>query len=514
LALEAQQVNQLQKNLIALGVLVTAAAGLGLYAYFGVMKTEERETQRKDVSEKLFAAHAPGEKLPDGGAPPAAVFTSIVVRAKGDSTTLEKKGGDWWITAPVSARADRSAVEQLISHIETTKVKATVEENPSDADLAKYGLDKPRFTVTAYAYVPDANGEGANDPSRRREVDLYGGIENTFDGSIYLRRGTDKAVYTMDGSAKYSLERNTFDLREKEVLAVEEAKLKQIDFKAKSNRYLLERDENKSWQLKSPKPMAADNATVATMISNFRNDRAVAFLTDSPEERKRTGVGSPTSDVAFTAASGEKTRIRLAKTKIGDEEHAFALREGSDQAVLAEVPIAAVSALDKTPADLRDKSVLTFNREQVARVIFSPGSGPEIVVEKVTVDGGPSEDWRIAAPTSGPAKKWKLSSLLWSLSSLKATSVADEQPKDFAKYGISPSSEGVTLADQSGKVLAKLQLGNAVKGKPNSVYARGSRNAVLEVDSTKLAELPSKIDDVLEAPPQASDGGSLGVSSN
>src|SRR5712692_8963296 len=120
------------------------------------MKTEERETLRKETSNKIFSAYQAGQKAEDGGAPPAAVFTSIFVKAKGDSTTVEKKGNDWSITSPLSARADQSAVEQIINQLQNAQFKSTVEEKPTAADLAKYGLDQPKFTVTAYAYVPDS----------------------------------------------------------------------------------------------------------------------------------------------------------------------------------------------------------------------------------------------------------------------------------------------------------------------------------------------------------------------
>jgi len=509
-------VTQLQKNLVVLGALLAVASALGLYAYFGVMKTEERETQRKEASEKLFVSNAPAEKLADGGAPPAPVFTSIVVKAKGDVTTVEKRGNDWWVTSPLTARADKADVDLLIAQIQNAKVKATIEENPTDADLAKYGLDKPRFTVTAYAYLPDSKGEGANDPSRRREINLYGGIENTFDGSVYLRRGNEKPVYTLDGTAKFAMDKGTFDLRDKEVLAIDEQSLKQIDFKSKANRYALERTDGKTWQLTSPKRGDADASAVTSMVSAFRTHRALAFLADSAEERKRAGINSPAADVTFTAASGDKIRIRLAKTKSGNDEKAFALKEAGQDSILAEVPVAAVALLDKSPLDLRDKSVLTFNRDEVARASFSPGgSAAEIVVEKLSgTDAGAAEEWRLIAPTGGPAKKWKLSSVLWSLTSLKATSIDEENPKDWSKYGISPSSRGVTLADKAGKILAKLQVGSEVKGKSNAIYVRGSRNAVLEIDSSRLTDLPSKISDVIDQPSQALDAGASGVSSN
>ncbi|HYR56932.1 MAG TPA: DUF4340 domain-containing protein, partial [Myxococcaceae bacterium] len=498
---------QLQKNLAGLGVLVAVVAALGLYAYFGVMKTEEREAQRKEVSEKLFAPHGAADKLQDGGLPPAAVFTSIVVKAKGDVTMLEKKGSDWWIASPLNARADKSAVDQLISQLQNARVKATIEENPSEADLTKYGLDQPRFTVTAYAYLPDGKDEGTQDPARRREVNLYGGIENTFDGSSYLRRGNEKPVYAVDGSAKLALEKSTFDLRDKEVLAIDEPSVKQIDFKSKANRYLLGRGEGNAWQLKTPKQGPADATAVTSMLSAMRNDRAIAFATDSPEERKRTGINSPAAEVTFTPASGDPIRIRFGKAKVGTDEKAFALRESGQESVLAEVPLAAVSALDKSPLDLRDKAVLAFNRDDVGRISLSPGGAePEIVVQKSVADAGSNQEWTVTAPTTAPAKKWTLSSALFSLAGLKATSIDDENPKDWGKYGISASSRAVTLADKDGKVLARLEVGKEVKGKANTLCARGSRNAVLEIDSAKISELPSKLSDVIEPQAQGADG--------
>ncbi len=97
-----------QKNLALLGVLGVLAAGLGLYAYFGVRKPEEREAQRKESAEKLFSTQAPEPKRKqDGGAPAEAEFTAINVRAKGETTTLEKRDSRWWITSPVFSLADK-----------------------------------------------------------------------------------------------------------------------------------------------------------------------------------------------------------------------------------------------------------------------------------------------------------------------------------------------------------------------------------------------------------------------
>jgi hypothetical protein len=61
-----------------------------------------------------------------------------------DELTLEKRDGQWRITAPFTARADVFAVERLLSIVEakaSSRLPAT--------DLARFGLDSPPLMLTA-----------------------------------------------------------------------------------------------------------------------------------------------------------------------------------------------------------------------------------------------------------------------------------------------------------------------------------------------------------------------------
>ena len=240
--------SQASKTLALLGALVGVAGGLGLYAYYGVARTDRVEQVRKEWSEHLFLLGAP-EQSPDGGPAPAPLFSSLTVKAKGETTVLERANGAWRLTAPVKAAADKVAVDALVSQLQSAKVKEQVEEHPDPAALEKYGLKEPRFGVHAYAYLPDAKGGGAEDPTRRRELGLEGGIENPFDGSVYVRREGEKPVYSAEGGLRYALEKNTYDLREKELLTLEEPKLQRLEVKGK---YALERDPQRAWRLTQP----------------------------------------------------------------------------------------------------------------------------------------------------------------------------------------------------------------------------------------------------------------------
>ncbi|MBI3185646.1 MAG: DUF4340 domain-containing protein [Myxococcales bacterium] len=489
---------QTTRTLWMLAALALLAAGLGLYAYYGVEKGDQREQERKEVTDLLFSLRREGEKAADGSALQLE-FTSITVSAKGETTVLEREGGEWRITSPIRAKADKVTVDSLTSQIQTAKLNAKVEENPDQAALAKYGLEPPAFTVSAYAYVPDEKGGGKDDPSRRREATVHGGIENTFDGSVYLKKEGDPAVYSAAGGVRWSLEKTTYELRDKEVMSVDEAKLKSIEVRAKANSYALERDEKKAWKMIRPVAIEVDASAVTTMLSSIRYDRATAFPKDTPEERAALGLEAPQSDVTFTLESGEKVRLRLARRALDAGEKAHALREESSGATLAEVSPVAVSALDKSPADLKDKSLLAFDKEQVARIAFKLASGQEVLVERSPTDAGWSEDWQVVAPERGPAKKWKLSSLLWSLASLKAAQLG-EVPKDWSKYGVDAKSRSVALFGRDGQELSRLWLGKEVDGKPGTLYARGVKPELGEVDSGRLSELPSALTDVLDRP--------------
>jgi hypothetical protein len=155
----------------------------------------------------------------------------------------------------------------------------------------------------------------------------------------------------------------------------------------------------------------------------------------------------------------------------------------------------------KQPADLRDKSVLHFDRARVARIALGRADGSRIVVERLAAgDGGFSEDWRVVEPQQGPAKKFKLSALLWTLESLQVRQLGEERPKSWAKYGLEKPEREVSLLDSSGTPLARLAIGKSVPGQEGARYARGSRDQVLEIDESRLADLPASVDDVLDKP--------------
>lgn len=480
--------SQSQKTLVQLLVLLAIAGGLGGYAYFGIYEKDARATKQQDHDLRLFAPQKLDERTPDGGSPPAE-FSKLTVTYEGQTTTVERQGKEWWVTSPVKAKADRLVVDAALSQLQTSKFKATLEEHPDQATLTKFGFDKPLFVVEATALV---NGES-------RSVKLVGGLENTFDGSIYVRRNDEQPVFTAEGGVRFTLGKTTLDLRDKQPFAVDEAKIEKIAVKSVNNDYVLERNADKQWNLTRPFPEPADAASISAMISGIAGERAQAFPQDTEANRRAFGFDAPLVDTTITLLEGPPVRLRVARLSVdAGAELFYVIRDDGAGSTLAQVGPGSTQ-YDRNPFDLKDKTIVRFKREAVTKMVFRDVGGPEIVVTKDSVDAS-AEAWRVVAPRAGKAKIFKVTSALWTLASAKTLALGEEKPKDWGKYGLDASAKSITLYGEDGKQLARFVIGKPVPETPSGFYVRGTRDQVIQSDGSRFGEFPFALADVLDEP--------------
>jgi hypothetical protein len=489
-------VNAKQKNLVSLLVGALVVGGLGLYAWLGVMKPAEQEEQRKEVDAVLFPVRDPSERGQDGGATVAPVFTALTVEARGSKTVMEQKDGVWRVTSPVSARADRWLVEGLVQQLVSVKFKATVDVNPTDEDLERYALKQPRATVTVKAYVPDAQGGGADDPARQRTLTFHTGAENPFDGSVYVRREGDPLVYSADGALRFALEKHTNDWRDHALFTLSEPSLLRLEVKARKNAYTLERTTaDKAWKLVQPVELRADAERVAQLVAQLNGYRAITFPSPEQEPAVRAALEKPQVEALFVSTLGEPLRVRLAEAQVDGMKQAYALAERGAESMLAQVDPHSLVAIDLGVPEFKDKKALAFQNEQVQQIVIHPGKGETLKLMK-SMD---SNKWEVVEPMPAQAKEFKVASLLGALERLKASALGEPRPKNWGRYGISDTSRGVSLRDSDGQELARLWLGTEVKGNPSRLWARGSAEEVLELEKSTVEGLPLKFEDLVQS---------------
>ena len=480
--------SQSAKTLLTLFLVIAIGGAIGGYAYFGVYKADQTKQRKEEHDMRLFAPQKFEERTADGGAPPAE-FTKLTVTSGGNTTVLQREAGqEWRIVSPIEAKADKLVLDQIISLLQQSKFKTTLEENPDQATLTKYGFDKPTFVVEADAIV---NGEP-------RSVKLVGGIENSFDGSIYVRRNDEKPVFTAEGGVRFSMAKNTFDLRDKQPCAVEESKIQKIAVKSEANDYVIDRTGEKQWTFSKPNDEPADSSSVSAMISSVAQERAQTFPEDTPANRTALGLDKPLVDTTLTLSGGKTVRLRVSRLQADAGELFYVLRDDEHGSTLAQVGPGATQ-FDRNALDLRDKGLIRFKKELVTRMVFHSEDGKDVVVSKDSVDAS-ADAWRVIAPRAGKAKIFKVTSVLWTLGTAKILAAGEEKPKDWAKYGIDAKSKYVALFGEDGKELARLTIGKLVPDTPSGYYVRGSRDQVLQSDGSRFVEFPFRVEDVIDEP--------------
>jgi hypothetical protein len=168
--------------------------------------------------------------------------------------------------------------------------------------------------------------------------------------------------------------------------------------------------------------------------------------------------------------------------------------------MLAEVDPNTLNVLDVDTANLKDKKALAFENDSVQEIIIRPAAGEGPFKLAKSLDSG---KWEVVAPMPAKAKEFKVASLLGSLEKLKGVAVTEVRPKSWSKYGIGDTSRGVALLGADGKEVARLWIGNEVKGNSNRLWARAASDEVLEVEKSVIAGLPLDLEELMEGVPAA-----------
>jgi len=60
----------------------------------------------------------------------------------------KETSGKWKITSPLQTGADESTISHLLTALNSSEIKRTIEEKPSTVDLKNFGLDHPQIKVS------------------------------------------------------------------------------------------------------------------------------------------------------------------------------------------------------------------------------------------------------------------------------------------------------------------------------------------------------------------------------
>lgn len=233
------------------------------------------------------------------------------------------------------------------------------------------------------------------------------------------------------------------------------------------------------WRILEPRPLAADQDTVTSMVTSLSALTADKTIEDNATDFKQYGLDQPTLDITITRKDGKTAGVIVGDATLTNSGNYARL---PDSAKVYTIASYVKTGLDKTDNDLRDKRLLTFDSDKITRVLLAAKGAP------VEFGKNAQNEWQILKPTPLRADATQVDSLVSKLKDAKMDpAVSDEDAKKTAAGFASGTRVALaTVSDSSGDQTLEVRKDNA-----KNYYAKSS---VVE----GIYKIPSDTGDALD----------------
>lgn len=149
----------------------------------------------------------------------AADVSRLDITGPEGSYTLERRGEEWWVTAPLETMTNRWRVDNLLSSLEHIRMERVAEENA--ADLKPFGLVKPLRTVSLTLKGGGTKrlevGKLASAPPKADGAESHGGAASRFH---FAREASSSMVTVIPNTVVSDLELGLAGMRAGRLLDV------------------------------------------------------------------------------------------------------------------------------------------------------------------------------------------------------------------------------------------------------------------------------------------------------
>lgn len=281
-------------------------------------------------------------------------------------------------------------------------------------------------------------------------------------------------IYFVD--AKKPVEPEGVEKKDK-VFTIEADKIERLEVTASNGEVAKLVKEKGTWQLTAPVQIKADASEVSGMTSNLASVEVNGIVDEQPKDLTPFGLKPPRVAVTFRAAGDKSDRRLLLGNKTPTGGDMYAQRGGESRVFL--VPAYIESSFDRKPFDLRDKTLLAFDRDKVDRI--------ELAHDDVRIELVKSgQDWMIAAPIGARADSSAVEQIVTRLQSAQMTGIEADTATDLKAYGLDTPSVAATVG--AGSTRATLVLGKAAPEGKTGVYAKDASRPVVALVAKDLQD--------------------------
>ena len=181
------------------------------------------------------------------------------------------------------------------------------------------------------------------------------------------------------------------------ILSIPEDQIKEVTIKKTgAETTVLRKGDDGKWQIAEPKPQRADQDTAKSLIGSLATLNADKVVEDKAADLAPYGLTVPTLDVTVLKKDGKSQDFLVGDdTPTGCGAYAKLAGDAHVYTIASYVK----TGIDKTPNDLRDKRLLTFDQDKLTRVDLQPVKG-----ETVEFGKNNQNDWQILKPKPARAE--------------------------------------------------------------------------------------------------------------
>ncbi|MCX6911034.1 MAG: DUF4340 domain-containing protein, partial [Verrucomicrobia bacterium] len=252
----------------------------------------------------------------------------VAISFASQSIRLAKEKDDWKLTEPETIPAENNEVSNLLTSLTGLEVKEFVADVV--ADLAKYGLDRPYYTVTVKKDAPPppapatpaatstnapaaavatnvvaaaAGKAAAAKPEMVTVIELQFGKEDKEKKLIYVKRADEPYIYAVDGETFGKLPKTALALRNRTLIATEKSKVTKLSRQHDATAIAIEKKDDK-WKLAPGVQGVLDTNVVDDVLWAVTGLNAEKFVSVSAADKAKLGLDKPAWTLNFDVNEG------------------------------------------------------------------------------------------------------------------------------------------------------------------------------------------------------------------
>jgi Domain of unknown function (DUF4340) len=251
----------------------------------------------------------------------------------------------------------------------------------------------------------------------------------------------------------------------------------------------LKKGDDGEWRITQPVAVEADTTTVNNLVGAVADAEVTRILEDASQDLSLYGLNAPVVKVQVTLEDGKT----LPLTSIGKDTpvgySVYVQKEG--EAKLFLTPQAFRLGMTKDVKELRDKTIIAFQSEQVKKVEIQR---PENTIVLAKADGG----WNLEKPVSGKADDTQVQTFLSNVQGLRAQDFIDQPELELKDYGLVPPQLKVSLTVGTDGAQQTVLLGGEKteeKGGTQRYVKRGEKDTLFLVGDWVYRDLNKTVND-------------------